>query len=132
MCHLNKHFEKSIIILVITMFLTILNMRVYSFVGKYRTTSPALTANASERFFTKKEQRLNLPGVALACLSTAAILTTLIGLGLAVNNMLNLAFADIEIVENGVSVGLVDGEKQPLLFNTDKYYTKYDFSKFDN
>ena len=126
MCHLNKHFEKSIIILVITMFLTISNMRVYSFVGKYRTTSPALTANASERFFTKKGKLFNLPAV--ACFTFGAVLTILIGIGIVVENAVQLAISDVELVEAGVSIGA----KQPLLFNTNKYYGKYDFSKFDN
>ena len=130
MCHLNNHFEKSIIILVITMFLTIPNMHVYSFVGKYRITSPALTANASRCFYTKKEKLFNLPTV--ACFTFAGVLATSVALSAAAGAILQFAFADVEVVETGVSVGLVDGAKQPLLFNTDKYYTKYDFSKFDN
>ena len=121
MCHLDNHLEKSIIILVITMFLTIPNMHMYSFVGGYQTFSPALTANASESFSTKKEQLINLPAV--ACLITvAAALSVFIGIATATDAIINLAVSDIEVI----------GAKEPLLFNADEHYEKHDFSKFDN
>ena len=134
MYHLNNHFEKSVIILVITMFLTIPNIHMYSFVGKYRTTSPALTANAS-KFVTKKERFFfNIP--AIACLAFTGAIVAVVCIVAASEAMVQAAIvSDSEVIEAGSAVlGLIDdgGEQQPLFSITDKYYGKHDFSRFDN
>ena len=138
MYHLNNHFEKSVIILVITMFLTIPNMHVYSFVGKYLTTSPALTANASNSF-TKKEHFFNLP--ALACLTFAGIIIASMLAILAADEVLHEAI-DAEVYDTGAATivgladaGLPDPDEMPSSFNSKSNYKNHvahNFLKFDN
>ena len=118
MYHLNNYLKKSVIILVLTMFLTIPNMRMYSFVGNYETSSPAIKANNIYDLHTNKEIRPNFPiaqaGIMIGVLFLSMAVATAVAISLAVGD------------RRGV---IMDPTLESNHFN---HYEKYDFSQFDN
>ena len=113
--YLKNKFQKGTIILITSMFLTIPNMRVYSFVGNYKTSSPAIKANNICDLHTNKEMLLNFP------VAQAVIMVGSIFIAIAV------AIAVTEDMDNR---GLImDPTLESNHFN---HYKKYNFSQFDN
>ena len=111
MNHLNNHFQKGIIILVIAI-LIISSMHTYSSVGSYQTVSSwAIKANENhelQKILPKKSYLLfTAPALAFELFTSLAILA--VGVVLA--------------------SGLTTPNDKPV-FN--KNYEKYDFSQFDN
>ena len=119
MKHSNNYFQKGIIVLVIAMLLTIPNIRVYSAIGSYQTSSPAITAN-NKKHPNTEGMMIGLDAIAFAigiiCVASA-VGFLVAGLGIE------------EFVHISVSVGGKATERPDLVI---KNYHKYDFSQFDN
>ena len=111
--HLNNYLKKGVLVIVAFMLLTIPNMNVYSFIGSYQNSSPAITANTKHKR-TYIKDRLFFE----TALSIGSILGVVVGL-----------------IIGGVVYAVVteDIGKSNLPPNRiDKNYMKYDFSQFDN
>ena len=117
MYHLNNYLKKSVIILVLTMFITIPNMRVYSFVGSYQTLSPGIIANNIHNQYTTKEGFLNLPAVLSVGAAVAAF-------------MASITAVAILVTKDKDNRGFM--MSRTLAHNHFDRYGKYDFSQFDN
>ena len=109
-----NYFQKGVIILIMTMLLAAPNMRVYSFVGSYKTSSLAIMGNTKyKRTYIK--DRLFFE----AALSIGAALGV-VCVGLIIGGLVYAVVTE-------------DIGKSSLLPNRiDKNYMKYDFSQFDN
>ena len=109
------HFQKILIVLVLVMLLTTLNMRAYSIVGNYKTSSLAIEANKKNNERDVKERSYITFQALAAGLFAAAVVCVGFSLGIA------------KVVKNSQ-------EERSLLAlkYVDSYYIKYDFSQFDN
>ena len=116
MDYLINHFKKVLIIFIVIMLLIIPNMHVYSFIGRYETSSQAITANSYYNSLLDSHEKT-------VCCWPGAV-----GLG---------AFAVLAIatIVAGIAIKAIEdhGGNKALLYNSfDENYTKYDFSYFDN
>ena len=111
---LKRHFQKGVIILVTTMLLTIPNMRVYSLVGLYQTSSQAITSNNSngnKRHFGVENKNWTVVGISI----------------------MGVLIVGVACVAGAVAAALiVHGDPPFICKNIDPNYIKYDFSQFDN
>ena len=112
--HLNNYLKKGVLVIVAFMLLTIPNMNVYSFIGSYQNSSPAITANTKHKR-TYIKDRLFFE----AALSIGAALGV-VAVGLIIGGVVYAVVTE-------------DIGKFSLPPNSiDKNYMKYDFSQFDN
>ena len=121
MNHLNNHFQKGIVILVVTMLLAIPNMRVYSAIGGYQSSSTAIMAN---NFYKHSCLTKNIrPYVSLvAVLGFAFAIAGSVILGAGVGSIGTV------VAMKAAGIGTFSlGSK-----NLDAHYAKHDFSQFDN
>ena len=114
MNYLNNYFQKGIIVLVVAMLLTITNMRVYSAIGSYQISSPAITVN--------NKKHSNTIGMMVGFPDAIAFGIGVICVVLAVGFLAIGRFANIDIGEEGL-------DRSDLVI---KNYHEYDFSQFDN
>ena len=116
MGYLINHFKKVLIIFIVVMLLIIPNMRVYSFVGRYETSSQAITANSYYNSLLDSHEKT-------VCCWPGAV-----GFGV-------FAVLAITVIVAGIAIKAIEDDHggKALLYNSfDENYTKYDFSDFDN
>ena len=109
---INNFSKKGMLILVAIMLLTIPNLKVYSSVGNYNTSSMALNANSNYKHSLSTSEKAVWP----------AILAVAAGIGLAV-------IGGVGFVDGWNSIG-----SQMTLASIDfeNKYANNEFSKFDN
>ena len=113
MNHFKNHLKKGTVTFVIVMLLTIPNMQVYSFVGSYKISSMAITANDGYEKSLSVEKPTSLLGIAAG--------GVMVGLFV------------VAIVVGSVLVMTVGKGTSSLTSKYDeKDYQRHDFSKFDN
>ena len=114
-------WKNCAILTVVAMLLTITNLNIYSFIGTYTTSSPAIMA-INEREFSHSIEEPN--ALAFASVSAFAFAA-----GLSAANVLAVVFL------GAAAAALFCPNDQLIekmsLFN-DNDYSKYDFSEFDN
>ena len=124
MNHFKNHLKKGTITLVIAMLLTIPNMQVYSFIGSYKISSMAITANE-----LYKSSRLAADPISvslLAAIGTAVAIAMSVGFSALIGA--GVGAIGTTVVAMKASKGTL-----PLISKYDeKDYQKHDFSKFDN
>ena len=108
--YLNYHFQKGIVVLVATMLLTIPNMKVYSSIGSYQTSSKAITVNNSYHDHSLNPLK-DRPFFLLSICGSSLIDVALVGYFVAAL-VVNLGSVDTRFPNEN--------------------YAKYDFSQFDN
>ena len=121
--HLNNYLKKGVLVIVVFMLLTIPNMNVYSFIGRYQNSSPAITANnnykVSVSYGVEKPVFVNVLVVALGAL-----------IGVAAVNQLLIAGSLAVFVSAAVTNSIFSDSTIHNHF--DENYAPYDFSQFDN
>ena len=107
-----NHFQKGVIVFLALMMLTIPNLHIHSFIGSYQTSSYAITANNTYKYFLLKPE--------------PPILNQVIFVG-------GIVLLGLSIIGGAVTAAIVLGvQKGSIAKNIDANYVKYDFSKFDN
>ena len=111
----NNYFQKGMLILVVVMLITIPNMRMYSLVGLYQTSSQAITSNNSngnKRHFGVEKKNWTVVGL--------PIMGIMVIIGVA--GVAGVVAAAVTFY----------GKSSLTCNNIDPNYIKYDFSQFDN
>ena len=124
MNHSNNHFQKGIVILVVTMLLAIPNMRVYSAIGGYQSSSTAIMAN---NFYKHSCLTKNIRPVSLAA---SIVFAFAIAGSVAGAALLGAGVGSIGTVVAMKAAGI--GTFSLGSKNLDAHYAKHDFSQFDN
>ena len=109
-----NHFQKGVIVFVALMILTIPNLHIHSFIGSYQTSSSAITANNTYKYFLPKSEPTVLIIEQVALMGAVVVL-----IGLAV-------------IGGTVAAAVLGVQKGSIAKNIDANYAKHDFSKFDN
>ena len=116
MNYLNNYFQKGVVAFIIMMLLVIPNMRGYSSIGSYQSSSPAILANSIYDRHTEKKTFLA---------AVASVVITCIAISAAGAYAVAVSLHDIEDREYVLPPILAS-----KTFNED--YMKYDFAQFDN
>ena len=121
--HLNNYLKKGVLVIVVFMLLTIPNMNVYSFIGSYQNSSPAITANNNYKVSYGVEKPVFI--TAAVAIGVGALVSFLVFnslVSIASLALLSSAAATDSIFANSI-----------LTYNYfDENYAPYDFSQFDN
>ena len=108
-----NHLKKGTVTFVIVMLLTIPNMQVYSFIGSYKISSMAITANDGYEKSLSVEKPTSL-------------------LGIAAGGVMAGLFVVAVVVGSVVVMTVGKGTSSLTSKDDDKDYQRHDFSKFDN
>ena len=119
--HLNDYIKKGVLVIVVFMLLTIPNMNVYSFIGSYQNSSPAITANNNYKVSYGVEKPM---------------FATLVALGIGA--LIALSAANLAIASGSLAVFVSAAVTNSIFSDStihnhfDENYAPYDFSQFDN
>ena len=118
---MKNNIQRGIIVLIIAMLIAIPNLRVYSFVGNYKTSSSAITAN---NYYRKYSTRVEKPSVLVTGMGSLAIVASAISVAFILSGTIAVAVANA-IMDDGI-------QPNDSIIKNDQNYAKYDFSQFDN
>ena len=119
--HLNNYLKKGVLVIVVFMLLTIPNMNVYSFIGSYQNSSPAITANNNYKVSYGVEK---------------PVIATLVALGIGA--LIALSAANFLVASGSLAVFVSAAVTNSIFSDStihnhfDENYAPYDFSRFDN
>ena len=116
---MKNSFKKGVVSIVVTMLVVIPNMRVYSIVGNYQTSSPAITANNE---YAKDSYKKGDPPIWFEVTFIGVMVGFLIALSVA---SVIATFTAQDDQENG---GIAPSNTNQMF---DEQYDKHNFAQFD-
>ena len=121
--HLNDYLKKGVLVIVVFMLLTIPNMNVYSFIGRYQNSSPAITANNNYKVSYGVEK----PVFAGIIVGGVVALVSLLAIDAAVS-----VASLILVSTSAAGADSIFANPTSMHNHFDENYAPYDFSQFDN